>query len=123
MNVEYSDRTKQTEEHFELLLQATARLKETLSAAQDSVRARWDRIEDERGCPLYSLKLSDFSGEVEAAFTPDDLRKGDSLREADMRFRLARLCGELMRIRSHKLMEALREPFDTEVDWYASKPE
>ena len=123
MNVVYSDRVKQAEEPFELLRQSTGSLKEILGSAQDSVRAQWDRVEDERGCSLYSLKLSDFSGEVEAVFTPDDLRRDDPLREADMRFRLARLCGELMRIRSHKLMEALHEPFDTEVDWYASKPE
>lgn len=123
MNVDYSDRAKQAEEHFELLQQATGELKEILGDAQDSVRARWDRIEDERGRPLYSLKLADFSGEVEATFTPDDLQRDDLRRAAHLRFRLANLCGKLMRIRSHKLMEALREPFDTEVDWYASKPE
>lgn len=123
MNVAYSDPAKQAGEHFELLRQATARLKETLGSAQDSVHARWDRVEDEQGRLLYSLKIADFSGEVEATFTPNDLRTDDPLREADMRFRLARLCGELLRIRSHKLMEGLSEPFDTEVDWYASKPE
>ena len=72
------------------------------------MHAEWDQVEDERGRSLYSLKLSDFSGEVKATFAPDELRKG-----THMRYQLARLWSELLRIRSHKLMEALREPFDT----------
>lgn len=118
MNVAYSDRTKQTEEHSELLQQATEELKEILGSAQDSVRAHWDRVEDEQGRLLYSLKLSDFSGEVEATFAPEELRRGW---HRDLR--LARLCGKLLQIRSRKLMEALREPFDLEGDWDAPKPE
>jgi hypothetical protein len=118
MNVVYSDPVKQAGQDFELIRQATAKLKEILGSAQDSVRAQWDRGENEQGWPFYSLKLSDFSGEVEAMFPPDDLR-----RESHLRFRLARLWNELLRIRRHKLMEALREPFDTEVDWYGPKPE
>lgn len=118
MNVAYSDRAKHTEEHSELLQQATDELREILGSAQDSVRAKWDRVENERGCLQYSLKISDFSGEVEATFAPEDLQKG-----THRRFRLARLCSKLLQIRSHKLMEALREPFDGEGDWDAAKPE
>ena len=118
MNIEYSDRAKQAGECLELLQRATGKLKEILGTAQDSVRAQWDRIEDELRHSLYSLKISDFSGEVEATFAPDELRNGTY-----MAFRLAKLCGELLQIRNRKLMEALREPFDMEVDWYAPKPE
>ena len=106
MNVDYTDRAKQAGEHLQLLHQATGELKEILGSAQDSVCAQWDQVEDERGRSLYSLKLSDFSGEAETRFAPEDLRGGPH-----RTFRLARLCNELLRIRTHKLMEALREPF------------
>ena len=112
MNVAYSDRAKQAGECFELIQQATGKLKETLGSAQDSVRAQWERIEDEQGRSLYSLKISDFSGEVEATFAPDDLLRG-----THMRFRLAQLWGSLLQIRSRKQMDALRETGDTEVEW------
>lgn len=118
MNVAYSDRAEQTEEHLELLRQATEELEEILGSAQDSVRAQWNQGEDEQGRLLYSLKLSDFSGEVEATFAPEELRRGW---HRDLW--LARLCGKLLQIRGRKLMEALREPFDPEGDWDAPKPE
>lgn len=109
MNVAYSDRAKQAEGCFELLQQATGRLKEILGSAQDSVRAQWDQIEDERGRLLYSLKISDATEEAEATFAPDELQ-----RRTHMRVRLYKLWGELLQMRNHKLMEALREPFNME---------
>jgi hypothetical protein len=111
MNVVYSDRAKQPEECFELLIQTTARLKAILGFAQDSIRAHWDRGEDDRGHPLYSLKISDFAGEAEGTFAPDELGRGPH-----MRVRLASLWDDLLRVRERKQMEALQEPVETEVD-------
>ncbi len=111
MNVVYSDRAKQTEECFKLLRQATGSLKEIIGPLQGSVHALWDQVVDEEGSSLYSLKISDASEEAEATFAPDELQS-----KTHMRFRLARLWSELLRTRSHKLMEALREPFNMEED-------
>jgi hypothetical protein len=103
MNVAYSDRAKQVREYFELLQQVTERLKEVLGPSQDVVRAQWDQVEDDRGRSLYSLKISDFTGEVEATFTPEELQRGTHIR-----VKLYKLWGDLLQARNHKQREALQ---------------
>ena len=72
------------------------------------VRARWDRVDDDRGRSLYSLKIADFSGEAEARFAPDELQDG-----THMRVRLYKLWGDLLQARNRKQMEELQETVDT----------
>jgi hypothetical protein len=119
MNVDYSDRTKQAEKDFELLRQSTGKLKEILGPVQqDLVRAQWERVEDDQGHSLYSLKISDATGEAEATFAPDELRS-----KTHMRVRLVRLWEDLLQTRDHKLMEALHRTVNMEENGYASESE
>lgn len=111
MNIVYSDRAKQVKSDFQLLEEITGKLKEVLAPARDEVAVRWSRVEDERDGSHYSLKISDATGEAEATFTPEELRK-----EPHMRVMLYKLWGQLLQARNRKLMEALKEPFDTERD-------
>jgi hypothetical protein len=108
MNVVYDDRSKQVKEYFTLLQQATERLKDVLGPSSGLVKAKWDRIEDERGRSLYSLTLSDFTGEAEARFAPDELQNS-----THMRVRLYKLWGDLLQDRNRKQMKELQEPIDT----------
>ncbi len=65
--------------------------------------AEWDRVEDDRGRPLLTLRLRDYTGEVTGHFTPRELEDYDH-----WRFRLYRIWGDLLQIRSHKELEELQ---------------
>lgn len=56
---------------------------------------------DENGQPVFQLRLRDWSGQVEADFTAEDMRNMDLLRR-----KMGRLWGDLLQIRSHKLIES-----------------
>jgi hypothetical protein len=102
MNVTYTDRAKQWGEAFVLLQQATKRLEEILGPSAGLVRAEWDRTEDARGRPLYTLRIADWAGSVSATFTPAELRDSEQ-----MHYCLVRLWGDLLQVRSHKQLEEL----------------
>jgi hypothetical protein len=102
MNVTYSDKAKQWGEGYVLLQQATKRLEEVLGSSAGQVKAEWDRTEDAKRRIIYTLRLSDWTGSVSAAFTPDELQS-PSL----MRYRFVRLWGDLLQVRSHKQLEEL----------------
>ena len=110
MNVKYTDETKQPGEALGLLQQATQRLAEVLGSSAEVVNAEWDRGQDERGRPLYTLRLSDFTGAVSARFDPDELRS------PNLRGRFLGLWGDLLQIRSDhqvkKLQQLVREGSD-----------
>ncbi len=102
MNVIFTEKAKR--EQYERLLEATKVLEEVLGPSAKIVSAEWDRGENERGRIVYTLKVRDYTGEVSAAFDPDELR---SL--SDLRYRLLRLWGDLLQIRSHKQLQELTE--------------
>ena len=82
--------------------QANKLLEEVLRRATASIEVQWDRVEDARGRTLYELKLSDWIGSVSTRFTPSELRS-----PSDLNYWLIRLCGDLLQIRSHHLLEVL----------------
>ncbi len=104
MNVIYTDKAKESGTGLVRLEQATRRLEEVATRSATHVTAEWDRKEDPRGRALYNLHLRypDGTGEVEADFAPDELRHSDQLRD-----RLRTLWGDLLRVRSHKLLARL----------------
>ncbi len=82
--------------------QATKSLEEMLGRESPTVSAEWDRAEDARGQDVVTLRLSDWTGSATAAFEPKELESPTRLER-----RLRRVWGELLRIRSHKLLDDL----------------
>jgi hypothetical protein len=74
LKVTYTEKARQSATAFSLLRQATARLVEVLRSSAALTVAIWDRTEDARGRPLYTLRLSDWGGAVTAAFTIKELQ-------------------------------------------------
>src|SRR5438309_1056857 len=103
MNVTYSDKAKQAP-HLALLQQATDLLAEIAGRSAPLVTVAWDQTEDARQRPVYTLRISDWTGEVSAPFTPAELRSTRQLRS-----RLNWLFGDLLQVRSHKLLQELTE--------------
>ena len=104
VNVTYSENAKQTSEGLSLLEQATARLDEVLGQSASLVRKEWDRREDEKGRPLFTLQISDWTGSAAASFSPHELKSPDHLR-----VRLYRLWGELLQGRVDKALQKVNE--------------
>jgi hypothetical protein len=104
MNVRYSEKAKQSGEGYALLQQATNRLEEVLGPSADLVSAEWDRTQDQRGRTLYTLTVSDFTGEASASFTPEELQAPGRLRS-----RLLALWGDLLQARSDAQVKKLQE--------------
>jgi hypothetical protein len=102
MKVIYHDRARQGEEEYLLLQQATKRLEEVLANSTDPVTAEWDRAEDAQHRLHYTLRLSDWAGSVMAIFDPDELQVPTRLRS-----RFNWLWGDLLQIRSSKLLKAV----------------
>jgi hypothetical protein len=102
MNITYTDSAKQTGEGTALLQQVTNQLEEILGPAAARVKAEWDRQTDAKGRLLFILSLTDWTGSVRADFAPDELRSADHLR-----YRLHRLWGDLLQVRSQKQLEQL----------------
>lgn len=108
MDLHYTDRAKQWGEGFVLIQQASKRLEEVLGSHSAEVKAEWDRIEDQTGRILYTLRISDWIGSVEVQLDLNDLTIPSVLR-----IRLYRLWGDLLKFRSdeqrrkvHALVEA-----------------
>lgn len=106
--VTYTDRAKSSEE---LLREASKQLEEAIGAASARVKAAWDRIEDEKGRPLYTLRIADGTASAQAHFTPDQLRV-----PTYVRVRMYHLWGDLLQVRSdaqgrkvQELIEQLQE--------------
>jgi hypothetical protein len=101
MEVIYSDRARQDRKGYALMQKATKLLEESVRASPDRtpIVAEWDRLEEERGV-LYTLRLSDFAGEATMTFSPEELEGG-----TQTELRLYKVLGDLLRIRSHRLLE------------------
>ncbi|HJT76798.1 MAG TPA: hypothetical protein VJ739_06310 [Gemmataceae bacterium] len=104
MTVTYTDKAKQWGEGYALLQEATDRLEEVLGESAGLVSAEWDRTQDARGRVLYRLRLSDFTGQVSATFTHEELQS-----PGHMRFRLLGLWGDLLQMRSDEQVKKLQQ--------------
>src|SRR5258707_15727627 len=107
MSVIYSDKAMQWGEGFVLLQEATSHLEELLEPSVGQVNVEWDRAENAKGQPAYTLRLSDGAGSVSASFALDELKS-----PSHMRVLLVRLLGRLLQVRSHKLLREMAESRD-----------
>ena len=74
MDVTYTDRAKQRGKDFPLLQEASRQLEKMVERSSGRVRAEWDRSEDEKGRPVYTLRISDGTHAAHAEFPPDYLK-------------------------------------------------
>ena len=89
----------------ELVSAAHQTLCDVVGKTRVEVSEDWSMENDPQGRPLISLDLSDYIGRVKTQFAPDEL--GDP---SELRRRLYRIWGDLLEIRSHKLLENLIGP-------------
>ena len=95
----------------ELVTAACHALGDIVGADGAEVRADWSLVADHQGRTIVRLDLSDFTGRAEAKFSPDEMEN-----PRQVRFRLYRIWGDLLQIRSHKQLKQLTEESGSEVD-------
>lgn len=96
MSVIYSPEVRQVTDGMPLLEKASSLLSEVLGKwPSEQVKADWQRVEDFQGRAIYRLTLRDFTGEASTDFAPDELEN-----PLHMKFRMYRLWGDLLQVRS-----------------------
>jgi hypothetical protein len=103
MEVRYSEKARQPREVGALLERATQMLENVVGASAGAVRAEWDRADDLKGRPIYSLLISDFGDSAQTRFAPDELQRPNHVN-----VRLHRLWGDLLEARSRRQLEELQ---------------
>jgi hypothetical protein len=103
MNVYVQELIKANSQWDSAVSRASRFLESELGPSAGVVTANWSLARDGRGRPLLDLKISDFAGAVNAQFAPDELKN-----ESQVQSRLIRLWGDLLQVRSHKLVEQFR---------------
>lgn len=101
-DVRYSDQTRQPGEVSALLDQTISRLEEILGPSAATTEAEWDRTADANGKPVFTLRISDWTGEATASFTPPELAEPNHVR-----VRLLHLWGELLQERNHRQLRKI----------------
>lgn len=102
--IEYTEKVTQTPKLHVLAEKGTDLLEEIIGPSAELVDAEWDRTVDDKGQPLLILRLSDWTG---SASTVVALWEFDQ--PSYLRLRLNRLYGDLLQVRSHKMLEELRK--------------
>jgi hypothetical protein len=69
-----------------------------------NVTSTWDRKDDPKGYPVYTLQLSESTNRATKEFTPTDLRS-----ESRVKRRLRFLWDDLLRLDLHQRLARLRE--------------
>ena len=102
VQVIYRPRLREVEALRLFAEKATSLLEEVIGATAEPVTAEWDRGENARMRSVVVLRLSDFSGSVTGIFDLEELEEPEELSS-----RLRFLWGDLLQIRSGKLLESL----------------
>ena len=100
MNIEYSERLKQSPTEYALAQSASNRLEELLENRASQVSAEWDRVRDEMGSDSLTLRLSDIEGDSSnGRLTLEELRSPGATA-----FRLLRLYSTIIRTKIDRQM-------------------
>lgn len=100
----YTDRAKEDPKAYAALQEVTRILERVTARLGEEVTAEWDRTRDPHGGPAYVLRLSDWTGAASAVLGPNDLQPTNVLWA-----RLYSLWGDLLQIRSHRLVREMLE--------------
>ncbi len=101
--VSFTEKLQRNRELFHLAQKTTEWLEEIVGSSAGLTEAEWDVGEDARGRAVVTLRLSDWTGSVTGVFDPREL---ESAKET--RFRLHRIWGDLLQIRSHRQLEEIQ---------------
>jgi hypothetical protein len=85
---------------------ATDLLASHMGASASRSKAEWSLTHDNRGREQIELRVSDWTGSVGYRFAPDELNDGEH-----MDYRLHRLWGDLLMVRSHVQMDGHLGPY------------
>ena len=86
-----------------LVRRADELLELELGRSSPQVSASWSLSQNEQGNTFLRLEISDWSGRVGTSFAPDELRS-----DQQTKGRMIRLWGNLLQIRSHKLLDEIQ---------------
>lgn len=104
MNIQYTDRVKQSEE-FELVQKATAMLEEVLGSKNAPLMSgEWDRTDGETAPSAFMLRLHNPDGETAGRFNQNDLQN-PSRRELLLRGLWSNLLGQRLDRLLHNLAD------------------
>jgi hypothetical protein len=106
MKIIYSEALRQSSDLFALAQRASQLLEDVATRSSPLATAAWDFDRDERGQAVVLLRLSDWIASVTARFSPAELANVDALSG-----RLNRLWGDLLQVRSHRLLDELDKSF------------
>jgi len=87
----------------ESVRRATELLEAELGPSSGLVSASWLLLNDDRGRPILRLAIWDWTGRVEAVFSPDEIKDAWHIQG-----RMIRLWGDLLQVRSHKLLDEMQ---------------
>lgn len=94
---------RQDRELLPLILQATSVLQDVAGPSAGLTEAEWDLGTDGQSRTNVVLRVADSFDSVTAVFTPSELRS-----DSQTRFRIRRLWGDLLQIRSHRELDELQ---------------
>lgn len=102
MKIIYSEALRQSSDLFALAQRASQILEKVATRSSHLATAEWDFDKDERGRVVIRLRLSDWIGSVAEIFFPSEMSDTEALFG-----RLNGLWGDLLEIRSHRLLDEL----------------
>jgi hypothetical protein len=104
MNIKYPDSVKTPNGDVASLQSVSSQLEQIAGKSAIPASAEWEVIQNPQGNRRYLLKLWDYTGQVAEEFTPAELRS-----PKEMRGRLIHLWGDMLQVRSHRLLKKLTE--------------
>jgi hypothetical protein len=104
MNVKFPDLVKIPNSEIASLKVVSKQLDEIAGKSAIPASAEWELVPDATGTRRYLLRVWDHTGQVAEEFTPGEL---DSPKE--MRGRLLHLWGDMLQVRTHRLLQKLTE--------------
>jgi hypothetical protein len=90
---------------------ATDLLTWEMGASASTAKAEWSLMQDTRSRDVIELRVSDWTGSVGYRFAPDELAN-----RPHMQYRLRRLWGDLLMVRSHVQMDGHLGPYQEQED-------
>jgi len=91
---------------------ATELLAEEMGGSAATAKVEWTLKQDPRGRELLELRVSDWTGSVGYRFAPTELESRNH-----MQYRLHRLWGDLLMVRSHVQMDGHLGPYQGCEGW------
>jgi len=103
MKITYSEKLREWKQGYELAQRASSKLPEVLGEDLNKVSGEWDKLENDQGDVLVTLRLKDSKFESIGQFDLTDLQS-----PAGTAFRLYRTWGDLLHAHTAQRIEAMK---------------